>query len=284
VSILELRGLRAGFGANTVLHGVDLDVADGERAALLGLNGAGKSVTLKVAGGFVPAWGGQVLLSGRDVTSASPEARVAAGVGHVPQGRQLFPQLTIEENLRLGAYLLRRRTPAEYKPRLDAMFMRFPRLGERRAQLAGSLSGGEQAMLAVARALMSEPTLILVDEPSAGLAPMVAGEVIDLLHEVNDTGVAVLLVEQNVGLALKLAQRVHLMQQGRIVHTAAADALDHDTLAHYLGIGRLLMPPKPGRTRAAPKQKVPAKKLVAKKAAAKKATPRKKAAATRKRA
>ena len=256
--ILELRGLRAGFGANTVLHGVDLAVEDGSRVALLGLNGAGKSVTLKVAGGFVPAWGGQVLIAGRDVTAAAPEARVAAGVGHVPQGRQLFPQLTVEENLRLGAYLLRRRSPGDYRGRLDAMLTRFPRLAERRGQLAGSLSGGEQAMLAMARALMNEPRLLLVDEPSAGLAPIVAAEVIELLREVNDTGVAVLLVEQNVALALDLAQRVHLMQQGRIVHTAEAGALDHEALAAHLGIGRLLSP-APARRAPRPRKKATAK-------------------------
>jgi branched-chain amino acid transport system ATP-binding protein len=258
-AILELRGLRAGFGANTVLHGVDLSLEAGERAALLGLNGAGKSVTLKVAGGFVPARGGSVMLDNLDVTRSSPEDRVALGVGHVPQGRQLFPALTVEENLRLGAYLLRRRAPELYSGRLEAMFTRFPKLQARRAQLAGSLSGGEQAMLAVARALMNEPRILLIDEPSAGLAPIIAEEVVELLREVNEGGVAVLLVEQNVALALKLAQRVHLMQQGRIVHTAEAGAVDLDTLAHYLGIGRLLAPPK---------KKPVAKKVAKKKAAA----------------
>lgn len=238
--LLEVGGLRAGFGANTVLHGVEFDVAEGEIVTLLGLNGAGKSVTVKVVGGLVPAWSGQVRLGGRDITKLSVEQRVALGIGHVPQGRQLFPDLSVEENLRLGGYLLRRRDRGRYDAVLERLYTQFPRLAERREQLAGTMSGGEQAMLAVARALVSEPKLLLIDEPSAGLAPAVADQLFDLLREVNAGGVTILLVEQNVRLALRVASRALIMQRGRVVHDGAVAGLDSEVLATHLGIGRLL--------------------------------------------
>jgi branched-chain amino acid transport system ATP-binding protein len=175
-----------------------------------------------------------------DVTTALAEDRVAAGMGHVTQGRQVFAGLSVEENLRLGAYTLRRRAPERYGERLAAMYDRFPRLAERRSQAAGTMSGGEQAMLAVARALMSEPSLLLVDEPSAGLAPAIVGELFELLAEVNRTGVTILLVEQNVAFALDVVDHVHVLQRGRVVHSGATATLDRDELAGYLGIGRLL--------------------------------------------
>jgi branched-chain amino acid transport system ATP-binding protein len=223
-----------------VLHGVDLRVDTGELVTVLGLNGAGKSVTLKVIGGLVPAWEGKVVFDGDDVTHMSVEERVARGMAFVPQGRQLFPELTVAENLRLGAYLPRRRHRATSDKRLKGILDRFPRLGERRDQPAGTMSGGEQAMLAVGRALMAEPKLLLVDEPSAGLAPIVAGHVVELLDEVHRDGVAVFLVEQNVPLALRVAERAHVMQKGRVVYESDTRALDHDRVAAELGIGRLL--------------------------------------------
>jgi branched-chain amino acid transport system ATP-binding protein len=248
-ALLEVKGLRAGFGANTVLHGVDFAVEEGEIVTLLGLNGAGKSVTMKVVGGLVPAWSGSVRLAGQDVTAQSVEQRVAQGIGHVPQGRQLFPELTVEENLRLGGYLIRRRQRARYDEVLDRLFTQFPRLAERRQQLAGTMSGGEQAMLAVARALVSEPKLLLVDEPSAGLSPSIADVLFALLAEVNQGGVTILLVEQNVRLALRIAQRALVMQRGRVVHESAVSELDGDVLARHLGIGRLLSASTTGRRR-----------------------------------
>jgi branched-chain amino acid transport system ATP-binding protein len=241
-ALLSVTGLRAGFGANTVLHGVDFEVQPGEIVCLLGLNGAGKSVTVKVVGGLVPAWSGSVVLAGEDVTGRSVERRVAQGIGHVPQGRQLFPELTVEENLRLGGYLIRRKERARYDATLDRLYTQFPKLAERRDQLAGTMSGGEQAMLAVARALVSEPKLLLVDEPSAGLAPSIADVLFELLGEVNEQGVTILLVEQNVRLALRVAQRALIMQRGRVVHESPVDVLDSDVLAAHLGIGRLLAP------------------------------------------
>lgn len=237
---LEAVGVRAGFGAATVLHGVDVSVGAGEVVAILGLNGAGKSVTLKVLAGLIPARGGSVRLDGEDVTALSPEQRVALGMGHVLQGRHVFGELTVEQNLRLGAYLLRRKNSAAYEPALAAVLDRFPRLAERRAQLAGSLSGGEQAMLAVGRALMGGPRIVLVDEPTAGLSPLVSEGLVDTLEATRETGVTMLLVEQNTRFALDLADRILVMRQGVVVHDAATADVDHSDLAELLGIGRLL--------------------------------------------
>jgi len=238
--LLRVSGLRAGFGANAVLHGVGFDVEPGSITAVLGLNGAGKSVTLKVIAGLVPAWSGQVRLDGEDVTPLSPERRVGAGMGHVPQGRQVFPQLTVEENLRLGAYLLRRADRARYDRVVAGLYERFPRLAERRRQLGGTLSGGEQAMLAVARALVNEPKLLLVDEPTAGLAPAIVEELAELLTDVNRDGLTILLVEQHIAFALAVADRAEVLQHGRVVASAPVDELDRDNLASLLGIGRLM--------------------------------------------
>lgn len=247
MALLEVTSVKAGFGPTTVLHGVDLAVEPHELTAILGLNGAGKSVTLKVIGGQVPAWEGTVIFDGEDITGLGVEQRVARGMGFVPQGRQLFPDLTVEENLRLGAYLPRRRDRAASERKAAQLLDRFPRLAERRTQAAGTMSGGEQAMLAVARALMSDPKLLLVDEPSAGLAPVIATQVFELLREVHREGVAVLLVEQNVPLALSVADRVNVMQRGRVSYETAAGDLDHDRLAAELGIGRLLTRSVKGR-------------------------------------
>jgi branched-chain amino acid transport system ATP-binding protein len=238
--LLEASELRAGFGSNTVLHGVSFRVHEGEIAAILGLNGAGKSVTLKVVGGVVPAWKGRITFAGEDITRLGAEQRVERGMAHVPQGRQVFPELTVEQNLRLGAYSLRRRDKSRYTEVLESVLDRFPILGTRRRQPAGTLSGGEQAMLAVGRALMCEPQLILVDEASAGLAPIVVRQLFDMLREVNRSGVTILLVEQNVTFSLNIADRAHIMQHGRIVYEGDVPSLDTDKVATYLGVGRLL--------------------------------------------
>ena len=238
--LLEVDDLRAGFGAVPVLHGVDFRVYEGEVAAVLGLNGAGKSVTLKVVGGILPAWAGRIRFDGADITHMTAEERVARGMAHVPQGRQVFPDLTVEQNLRLGAYTLRRRAPKRYAAALDGVLQRFPRLAERRKQAAGTLSGGEQAMLAVGRALMSEPKLVLVDEASAGLAPIAVQALFETLRDVNRSGVTILMVEQNVTFTLGIADRAHIMQQGVIVYDGDVAALDQERVAGLLGIGRLL--------------------------------------------
>jgi branched-chain amino acid transport system ATP-binding protein len=262
--LLNADDLRAGFGSNTVLHGVSFRVQQGEIAAILGLNGAGKSVTMKVVGGILPARGGQITLDGNDVTAMSAEERVKTGMAHVPQGRQVFPELTVEQNLRLGAYSLRRRNKSRYGPVLDSLFDRFPILRDRRGQLAGSLSGGEQAMLALSRALISEPKLVLVDEASAGLAPVMVQEVFSALKQVNESGVTILMVEQNVTFTLQIADRAHIMQTGRIVYEGDVPSLDRDRVAEYLGVGRLLgsrvSAAAEARRSASPKKKLTSKK------------------------
>jgi branched-chain amino acid transport system ATP-binding protein len=240
MTMLELHEVTAGFGAVTVLHGITMSVEEGQIAGVFGLNGAGKSVTLKTVAGVVPVRSGQVLFEGQDITRLSPEKRVAMGMGHVPQGRQVFPLLTVEENLRLGAYTLRRRDKKRYRPALDSVFDRFPVLKDRRHQLAGTMSGGQQASLSVARALINEPRLILVDEPSAGLSPVAQLELREVLQVVKSTGVTMVLVEQNIAFGLSLVDNAHLLQTGTVVHSSPVAELDSDTLATHLGIGRVL--------------------------------------------
>lgn len=270
MTVLEISGIETGFGASQILFGVDLTVSEGEIAGILGLNGAGKSVLMKTIAGLVPAWKGTVRLNGHDITALTPEKRVEMGMGHVPQGRQVFAELSVEENLRLGAYTLRRRDKSRYTPSLTSTWERFPKLHERRTQIAGTMSGGEQAALAVARALINEPSVVLVDEPSAGLAPLVVRDVFATLRGVAESGVTMVLVEQNVAAALSLVQSVTLLQTGAVAWHGDVKSLDRAMLAARLGIGSLLAPPK--------KKRAPAKKAVAKKAPAKKATAKKTAA------
>lgn len=239
-NVLEATAIRAGFGSQAVLHGVDLTVAEGAVTGIFGLNGAGKSVFLKVLAGVVPAWRGRVELLGQDVTEMAPERRVACGMGHVPQGRQVFGSLSVEQNLRVGAYRLRRRHKASYPANLARVYDIFPRLAERRSQPAGTLSGGEQAMLAVGRALINDPKVVLIDEPSAGLAPAVVEDLLGTLLAVRTSGLAMLLVEQNIRFGLRLADHACLLQKGRVVYSGTTTDLDQDRLATYLGVGRLL--------------------------------------------
>lgn len=294
--LLVASAVNAGFGANHVLHDIDLTVGAGELHGIFGLNGAGKSVLLKVVAGLVAPWSGTVHLGGRDITGLPAEQRVALGMGHVPQGRQVFGDLTVEENLRVGAYTSRRRDRAGYGARLDRVFEQLPMLGEQRAALAGSLSGGQQAALAVGRALINEPTVLLIDEPSAGLAPIVVEQLFAVLRDVAAaTGLTMLLVEQNVSFGLRLVDTAHLLQSGRVVYEGPVADLDRDRLASHLGIGAMLQggvssalatrrAPAPAATkparrravgttkRAAPQKaattKAPAKKTAAKKTAA----------------
>ncbi|HVE94807.1 MAG TPA: ABC transporter ATP-binding protein [Acidimicrobiales bacterium] len=286
-ALLTIDGVDTGFGSSQVLHGVSLEVREGEIAGILGLNGAGKSVLMKVIAGVQPAWAGTVRFAGTDITKLPAEARVAAGMGNVPQGRQVFPDLTVEENLRLGAYTMRRRSKAAYGPALASVWERFPKLYERRTQLAGTMSGGEQSALAVARALVNEPKLILVDEPSAGLAPLIVEDVFATLREVAATGVTMVLVEQNVAAALRLVDTVHLLQTGRVVSSGPVGELDRSMLAARLGIGRLLsattsaaLQKRVGGSgaRSVSPKKPPVKISAAKKSAPKKAVPKKAAA------
>jgi branched-chain amino acid transport system ATP-binding protein len=239
-NLLQVHALTAGFGAQTVLHGVDLDVQSGRVTGIFGLNGAGKSVLLKVIAGVVPTRSGSIALDDREISRLGAERRVALGMAHVPQGRQMFRSLTVEQNLRVGAHVLRRRDRAAYADELDRVFELFPLLAERRRQMAGTLSGGQQAMLAVGRALISRPRIVLIDEPSAGLAPAVVEELLESLLRIREHGLTMLLVEQNIRFGLRLADNACLLQRGRIVYSGNTTDLDSEQLASYLGVGRLL--------------------------------------------
>ena len=222
---LEVQALETGYGKAQVLFGVDLEVEAGELVALLGANGAGKTTLLRALSGLLRPWKGSVLLGGKDLRGLSPARRARLGLGHVPEGRQLFPLMTVEENLRLGAAFL---APGREKEGYERVYALFPQLAERRRQLAGTLSGGEQQMLAIGRALMGFPRILLVDEPSSGLSPRLAGGVLLALKEVARGGVGVLLVEQNVALSLEVAERGYVLEHGRVVLEGPAQALAQD--------------------------------------------------------
>jgi branched-chain amino acid transport system ATP-binding protein len=238
--LLELSGVETGFGPKRVLHGVELSVPKGAAVGLFGLNGAGKSVTMKTVVGLLACWAGEITFDGLDVTRMGPEDRIRAGMAYAPQARQLFPKMTVEHNLRLGGYLLRRTDRRKYAETVERIYERFPILAERRSQRAGSLSGGERAMLAIARALASDPSMLLVDEPSAGLAPAVIDEVFGLLRQLRDDGLTLLLVEQNVSFGMRLVDRAAVMQAGTVVYEGPVKSLDTARVAQLLGVGRLL--------------------------------------------
>ena len=238
--LLRVSGLEAGFGANLVLHGVDLTVEQGTSVGIFGLNGAGKSVTMKVIAGLVPARAGTITLADEDITKLSPEERVARGMAYISQARQLFPRLTVEQNLRLGGYLLRRKNKSRYNEVVAGVYDRFPRLHERRGQYAGSMSGGEQAMLAIGRALVNEPKVLLIDEPSAGLAPAVIEDVLEMLQGLRADGMTLVLVEQNITFGFRLVDRAAILQRGQVVYEGAVSDLDTAKVAKLLGVGRLL--------------------------------------------
>jgi len=232
--VLEVRGLHAGYGPVEVLHGIDLSVATGEVVVVLGANGAGKTTMMRAVSGTI-ARSGSVLLDGKDITKTSPDAIVRAGVAQVPQGRGTFVDLTVEDNLRVGAYT---RPDDSVADDIARWFELFPRLAERRTQRAGGLSGGEQQMLAVARALMSRPRLLLCDEPSLGLAPIIVQELFAILGRLNrDEGLSILLVEQNANLAMEIANRAYLLETGSIVTSGDADTIRNDDAIRkaYLG-------------------------------------------------
>ncbi len=233
--LLEVSGLGAGYGIVEVLFGIDLVVDEGEVVVVLGANGAGKTTTLRAISGMIPSTG-SVMLHGESVSGRRPDQLVRRGIAHVPQGRGTVTALTVEENLRVGAYT---RSDGEIDDDIARWYEMFPRLGERKDQLAGSMSGGEQQMLAIARALMARPTLLLLDEPSLGLAPLVTQEVFDRLRSITEsTRTAVLLVEQNANLALDFAARAYVLEAGRIVVSGPASELQGDPAIQkaYLGL------------------------------------------------
>jgi branched-chain amino acid transport system ATP-binding protein len=233
--MLEIRALRGGYGAVEVLRGLDLEIHPGEIVALLGSNGAGKSTLNNTVCGLQPAFGGSVAFEGRDITRERYTAIVASGLVQVPEGRRVFPNLTVEENLALGAYLRGRGGRAK---NLERVFAIFPRLAERLAQRAGTMSGGEQQMLAIGRGLMAEPKLLILDEPSLGLSPILVEELFGLIGRLNREGLAILLVEQNVGQSLEIAHRAYVMEQGAIqFHGTPAELLANPDLKRtYLGL------------------------------------------------
>jgi branched-chain amino acid transport system ATP-binding protein len=235
MALLALDALTSGYGRNRVIQGVSLDVRAREIVALIGANGAGKSTLLNTIMGLVPASGGSILFNGGEIAGWATPRIVRGGLVQVPERRQLFGTMTVEENLRMGTYLMRSR--ARSAGDLDAQFARFPILRERRNQLAQTLSGGEQQMLAIARAIISRPTMLLLDEPSLGLAPLAAEQVMRLIAGLRDEGTTILLVEQNARAALGLADRGYVLETGRIAFSgAAADLLGNPAVAEaYLG-------------------------------------------------
>jgi len=237
IPVLELDDVAVSYGKRRALDGVSLSVAPGEIVTLLGANGAGKSTTLRAVSGLVRAARGRIRFEGRDITEVAADAIVAAGVSHVPEGREIFPEFSVRENLLVGGHTVERSRLAE---RQESVFRLFPVLRDRQAQTAGTLSGGEQQMLAIGRALMTRPRLLLLDEPSLGLAPMLAREIFRVIRRINDDGVAVLLVEQNARRALALAVRGYVLETGRLVTsgTSAALAADPRVRTAYLGLDR----------------------------------------------
>jgi branched-chain amino acid transport system ATP-binding protein len=233
--MLRLEGIDAGYGRVAALRGISLEVRPGELVSLIGANGAGKSTTLRTISGLLSPTAGRITWDAETISGLSPRQILARGIAHCPEGRRVFPHLTVRENLEMGA-LLRRDRPCIARDR-DAMYTRFPRLAERAQQAAGTLSGGEQQMLAIARALMSRPRLVMFDEPSLGLAPNLVEQVFAIVREVRAEGLMVLMVEQNALAALELCDRAYLLETGRVVREGDGASLlaSDDVREAYLG-------------------------------------------------
>ncbi len=213
--MLEIKNLNVHFGVIHALKGISITVNEGEIVTLIGANGAGKTTTLRTISGLKKPTSGEILLEGEDIADVSAQNRVRLGISHVPEGRRVFPGMTVLENLEMGAYL--RKDKAETAKDLEMVYELFPVLSDRQKQLAGTLSGGEQQMLAIGRALMSRPRILLLDEPSMGLAPLLVQEIFNIIKNVNEVGTTVLLVEQNAMMALQIAHRAYVMETGSIV-------------------------------------------------------------------
>ena len=235
MSMLSIKDLQVYYGAINAIKGISFDVEQGEIIALIGANGAGKTTILHTTTGLVQAKRGSVMFGGKDLTKTPAHKIVSMGMAHVPEGRRVFAQLSVLENLMLGAYT--RKDKAEIQESLKHVFKRFPRLEERRGQMAGTLSGGEQQMLAMGRALMSKPSIILMDEPSMGLSPLYVSEIFDIIQEINKSGTTVLLVEQNAKKALSIANRAYVLETGKIVLSGDAhELMNNDSVKKaYLG-------------------------------------------------
>ena len=245
--MLELKAVCCGYGINDVVHGVDLEVRAGEIVALVGANGAGKSTLAKAVSGILPLRAGEIRFEGVRIDRRSPRERVLAGIAHVPEGRQVFPGLTCAENLLLGAYAQAAGEAPER--RVHKVCERFPALLERLHHPAGALSGGQQQMLAIARGLMAEPRLLVLDEPSLGLAPVLVQEIFSLVGELRAQGIAILLSEQNARMSLAIADRAYVIETGRVVlQGTGAELLGRPEVAErYLGVGRAVNAPGAAR-------------------------------------
>jgi branched-chain amino acid transport system ATP-binding protein len=234
--LLRLAGIRAGYGASNILNGIDLDVRKGQITVVLGSNGAGKTTLMRVLSGLLPAKSGTIAFEGSDITALQAAERVDLGISLTPEGRSVFPDFTVDENLRMGAFLPRAR--AGMDARKDSMFSLFPKLRDRRNQLARTLSGGEQQMLAIARSLMSKPKLLLLDEPSLGLAPIVVRQLFESIERIREQGVTVLMVEQDANAALAIADRAFVVEIGEVTLQGPAEEIQRDPRirAAYLGL------------------------------------------------
>jgi len=235
MAMLEVKDLEVYYGMIQAIKGISFQVEEGEIIALIGANGAGKTTTLHTVTGLLQAKKGSVIFEGKDITKVPGHKIVSMGMAHVPEGRRIFAQLSVLQNLRMGAYT--RKDKDEIEETLKMVYRRFPRLEERSSQIAGTLSGGEQQMLAMGRALMSHPKIILMDEPSMGLSPIFVNEIFDIIKEVSEGGTTVLLVEQNAKKALSIADRAYVLETGRIVLEGSADVLMNDDSVKkaYLG-------------------------------------------------
>lgn len=233
--MLEIKNLNVHFGVIHALKGISLTVHDGEIVSLIGANGAGKTTTLRTISGLKKPTDGEIILDGRDITQTSARDRVKMGISHAPEGRRVFPTMTVLENLELGAYL--RRDKDGIAKDLDQVYQRFPILSDRKKQAAGTLSGGEQQMLAIGRALMSRPEILFLDEPSMGLAPLLVQEIFSIIKDINNTGTTILLVEQNASMALQIANRAYVLETGSIALSGAgSDLIQSDDIKKaYLG-------------------------------------------------
>jgi branched-chain amino acid transport system ATP-binding protein len=235
--MLKLRDIHTYYGNIHALKGIDLEVTEGEVISLIGANGAGKSTTLMTTSGIVPATKGSVIFKGKDITHVSPDEIVKMGICQVPEGRRIFPYLTVAENLDMGAFL--RNDNEKIKKDMDYVYSLFPILADRRNQQGGTLSGGEQQMLAISRALMSDPKVLLLDEPSLGLAPIVVKQIFDIIRKINEENkTTIFIVEQNANLALKAAHRGYVMENGAITLTDTGENLlaNEDVKKAYLGM------------------------------------------------
>lgn len=234
--MLKIQDLNVKYGAIHAIHDVSMEVKEGELVTLIGANGAGKTTILHTITGLKKATGGSVLLEGKDLMKTDPSKIITLGMAHVPEGRHIFPEMTVEENLRMGAYTKKDKDYIEKK--ILEIYERFPRLQERRRQLAGTLSGGEQQMVAVGRALMGDPKILLMDEPSMGLSPILVSNIFDIIKEVHKQGITILLVEQNAKMALSIADRAYVLKTGRITMEGTAEELlqNDDVRKAYLGV------------------------------------------------